>query len=176
MDGSKPYPDNLIITRTTMNNIPEEFRGKIRIFNKIDVFDQIVKDEGTHRMKQGKVVPITSTNMKMYKWEDTNRTEQRQQMENSLFEMYNIGKKSKMKSVATDKNVKTRSKSGSSMTSTIGVTFLETLDNEKNPILTTPQDPHIDYLWEHVTNISKDDFIPTIGFTPIENSCVMINI
>ena len=42
-------------------------------------------------MKQGKASPITCTKMKMYKWEDTNRTEQRQQMENSLFEMYNIG-------------------------------------------------------------------------------------
>ena len=91
MDGSKPYPDNLIITRTTMNNIPEKYRGKIRIFNKIDVFDQIIKDEGNQRMKQGKASPITCTKMKMYKWEDTNRTEQRQQMENSLFEMYNIG-------------------------------------------------------------------------------------
>ena len=81
-----------------------------------------------------------------------------------------------MKSVATDKNVNTRSKSGSSMTSTIGVTFLETLDNTTNSTLTTPQDPHIDYRWEHVTNIAKDDFIPTIGFTLIENFCVMINI
>ena len=55
------------------------------------------------------------------------------------------------------------------MISKIGVPFLQTLE-------TVPQDPHIDYKWEDVKNPDEKYFIPAIGFTPIANSCIMINL
>ena len=127
MKGNNVYPENLIITRTSLNNVPDEYKEKINVLYLPWYIFDIIELHGLRKLQQkNKLRPIVGTNMQMIHWEDSGISDVGKILNEGLLNLYNSINNTDYQIAEMEKEVRTRNKSKVSNACKIGIHFILT--------------------------------------------------
>ena len=171
MNGDNVYPERMLVTRTSMENVPEEYKHKVHVLYLTTDIMQIMERKGKKLLKDpAKLQGITGTYMRMAKWDDaTGQCVDRNIFVRLLLNMYNSLKGTKYTTAENDNERHTRNKFQDYNFCSAGIHFMQTFENG-------PQDPHIDYPWDVINQKERKEIKPVIAFAPLKKEGLMINL